>query len=93
MNFRAYTSTLKVLITKHNIAVIFYIHVSAKVGKKKAKSRMYVHFTILIRRDVTKPPKCKVNTIPILMHQMRISTNEVSSVVLGPKKMEVRKKM
>jgi hypothetical protein len=25
--------------------------------------------------------KCKVNTIPILMHQMRISTNEVSSVV------------
>ena len=26
------------------------------------------------------------------MHQMRISTNEVSSVVLGSKKLEVRKK-
>jgi hypothetical protein len=28
----------------------------------------------------------KTNTIPILMHQMRISTNQVSSVVLRPKK-------
>jgi hypothetical protein len=26
------------------------------------------------------------------MHQMRISTNQVSSVVLGPKKLEIRKK-
>jgi hypothetical protein len=25
------------------------------------------------------------------MHQMRISTNQVSSVVLGPKKLEIRK--
>jgi hypothetical protein len=32
--------------------------------------------------------KCKTNTIPILMHQMRISTNQVSSVVLTPKKLE-----
>jgi hypothetical protein len=29
--------------------------------------------------------------IPILMHQMRISTNQVSSVVLRPKKVESRK--
>jgi hypothetical protein len=28
---------------------------------------------------------CKVHTIPILMHQMRISTNHVSSVMLRPK--------
>ena len=35
---------------------------------------------------------CKVNTIPVLMHQMRISTNEVSSVVLGPKKLKVEEK-
>jgi hypothetical protein len=35
--------------------------------------------------------KCKTNTIPILMHQMRISTNQVSSVVLRPKKLEIRK--
>jgi hypothetical protein len=27
-----------------------------------------------------------INTIPILMHQMRISTNQVSSVTLRPKK-------
>jgi hypothetical protein len=35
--------------------------------------------------------QCKTNTIPILMHQMRISTNQVSSVVLRPKKFEIRK--
>ena len=29
--------------------------------------------------------KCKTNMIPILMHQMRILTNQVSSVVLRPK--------
>jgi hypothetical protein len=34
---------------------------------------------------------CKTNTIPILMHQMRISTNQVSSVVLRPKNLEIRK--
>jgi hypothetical protein len=39
----------------------------------------------------TQGLKCKTNTIPILMHQMRIS-NEVSSVVLGPKKLEIRGK-
>jgi hypothetical protein len=36
--------------------------------------------------------RCKTNTIPILMHQMRISTNQVSSVVLRPKTLEIRKK-
>jgi hypothetical protein len=30
--------------------------------------------------------KWKTNTIPILMHRMCISTDQVSSVVLGPKK-------
>jgi hypothetical protein len=35
--------------------------------------------------------KYKTNTILILMHQMRISTNQVSSVVLRPKKLEIRK--
>jgi hypothetical protein len=29
---------------------------------------------------------CKANTLPILMHQMRISTTKVSSVVLRPEK-------
>jgi hypothetical protein len=33
----------------------------------------------------------KTNMIPILMHQMRISTNQVSSVVLRPRKLEIRK--
>jgi hypothetical protein len=31
------------------------------------------------------------NTIPVLMHQMRILTNDVSSVMLRPKNLEVRK--
>jgi hypothetical protein len=35
--------------------------------------------------------KCKTNTIPILMHQMHISTNQVSSVILRQKKLEIRK--
>jgi hypothetical protein len=33
--------------------------------------------------------ECKTNMIPILMHQMGISTNQVSSVVLRPKKLEI----
>jgi hypothetical protein len=36
----------------------------------------------------TWPFEYKTNTIPILMHQMRISTNQVSSVVLRPKKLK-----
>jgi hypothetical protein len=39
----------------------------------------------------TQGLKCKTNTIPILMHQMHISTNQVSSVVPRPKKLEIRK--
>jgi hypothetical protein len=35
---------------------------------------------------------CKTNTIPVLMHQMRISTNKASSVMLRPKKLENRNK-
>jgi hypothetical protein len=34
--------------------------------------------------------KCETNTIPILMHQIHISTNWVSSVKLKPKKLEIR---
>jgi hypothetical protein len=36
--------------------------------------------------------ECKTNTLPILMHQMRISTFQVSSVMLRSKKLEIRKK-
>jgi hypothetical protein len=35
---------------------------------------------------ITQLNECKANTLPILMHQMRISTTKVSSVVLRPKK-------
>jgi hypothetical protein len=43
---------------------------------------------------VTIPVKglCKTNTMPILMHQMRISTNEVFSVVFWLKKLEIYKR-
>jgi hypothetical protein len=44
-------------------------------------------------QNATKGNKCKTNTIPILMHHMRISTNEVSSVVLSPKSWKSEKKM
>jgi hypothetical protein len=33
----------------------------------------------------TQGLKCQTDTIPILMNQMRISTNKVSSVMLRPK--------
>jgi hypothetical protein len=36
---------------------------------------------------------CKTNTLPMLMHQMHISTTLVSSVVLRPKKLEIRKQI
>jgi hypothetical protein len=36
--------------------------------------------------------ECKTNTLPTLMHQMRILTTQVSSVLLRSKKMEIRKK-
>jgi hypothetical protein len=35
---------------------------------------------------------CKTNTVIILMHQTRISTTQVSSVMLRSKKLEIRKK-
>jgi hypothetical protein len=34
----------------------------------------------------------KTNTIPILIHQISISTNQVSSMVPRPKKLETREK-
>jgi hypothetical protein len=37
--------------------------------------------------------ECKTNTSTILMHQMRISTTQVSSVMLRSKRLEIRKKM
>jgi hypothetical protein len=37
--------------------------------------------------------ECKTNTLTILMHQMRISTTQVSSVMLRSKKLEIRKKI
>jgi hypothetical protein len=44
-----------------------------------------------------RPPrshmKCKTNTLTILMHQMRISTTQVSSMMLRKRKLEIRNKM
>jgi hypothetical protein len=42
--------------------------------------------------DVKGILTCKTNTLPILMHQMRISTTQVSTVMLRSKKLEIRKK-
>jgi hypothetical protein len=40
---------------------------------------------------ICKCMNVKLTTIPILMHQMRISTNQVSSVMLKLKKLEIKK--
>jgi hypothetical protein len=45
------------------------------------------------RRELFPHYEWKANTIPILMHQMCISTTQVSSVVLGPKRLDIRKIM
>jgi hypothetical protein len=44
------------------------------------------------RKIINESTICKTNTIPILMHQMRISTNKVSSVMLRPKEFDIGKK-
>jgi hypothetical protein len=62
-------------------------------------TKLHLHdlYSIFINPDFFqryfKQPKfeCKTNAMPILMHQMRISTNQVSSVVFRPKKLEIRK--
>jgi hypothetical protein len=47
------------------------------------------HIRFVTRLCVTVA--CKTNTLPILMHQMRISTNQVSSVMLRSKNLEIQK--
>jgi hypothetical protein len=47
-------------------------------------------FYIKVRHNTEQV--CKTNTLPIFMHQMRISTTTVSSVMLMSKKLEIRKK-
>jgi hypothetical protein len=42
---------------------------------------------------LTRVSNVKIHKIPILMHQMRISTNYVSSVMLRPKNLEIRNVM
>jgi hypothetical protein len=46
----------------------------------------------ILNRHTNEIDYCKTNTIPIFIHQMRISTNQVSSVTLMSKKLEIRKK-
>jgi hypothetical protein len=57
------------------------------------KSRQNCDIELTNRFDILSSlvEECKINTIPILMHQMRISTNQVSSVVLRPKKLKSEK--
>jgi hypothetical protein len=47
---------------------------------------------IYFKRNQRRWVKCKTNTLLILMHQMCISTTQVSSVMLRSKKLEIRGK-
>ena len=75
---------------------IFFFTVFQNFGPSKIEriAKSFKVFRVKYKRFKCKiaSNESKVNTIPILMHQMRISTNEVSSVVLEPKKLEVEKK-
>jgi hypothetical protein len=60
--------------------------ISRLVGKE---STMFCDRQIDGKAETTK---CKTNTIPTLIHQMHIWTNQVSSVVLRPKRLEIQNK-
>jgi transcriptional regulator CtsR len=64
-------------------------HIRSLIASDTRVSKLF-KTTILIDKSITNT--CKTNTIPILMHQMRISTNEVYLVILRPKKLEIREK-
>jgi hypothetical protein len=51
--------------------------------KSPQRQNVLLRIESLVRHTHHKQVKCKTNTIPILMHQVRISTNQVSSVVNG----------
>jgi hypothetical protein len=59
------------------------------LGEKSPGVPYLLKFNHLKSNGIKKSLKCKTNTLSILMHQMRISTNQVSSVVLRPKKLEI----
>jgi hypothetical protein len=50
-------------------------------------------YELFITNFWNTPIKFKTNMLPIVMHQMRISTTQVSSVMLRSKKLEIRKKI
>jgi hypothetical protein len=54
-----------------------------QIVRKQSFMEEFLGFEILVF-------KCKIHTIPILMHQMRISTSCVSSVIHRPKNLEIR---
>jgi hypothetical protein len=57
------------------------VNINSRVAEPSAKCQLYIYFSNM-----------KANTLPILMHQMRISTTQVSSVMLRSKKLEIREK-
>jgi hypothetical protein len=83
------TSTLKSMGRKtvNNQSTIYLLHVYfafhfSIVFFKKC------FFPLMSDKEIT----CKTNTLTILMHKMRISTTQVSSVMLRSKKLEILKK-
>jgi hypothetical protein len=52
---------------------------------------LYHVYIKIIKLTIFHFLKCKTKTIPILMYQMCISTDQVSSVVLGPKSWKTKK--
>jgi hypothetical protein len=66
------------------------------IAKSKSSRLLYGNVNGLLEHLVSKDyiiyKKCKTKTILILMHQICISTNQVSSVVIRSKKLENREK-
>jgi hypothetical protein len=75
----------------HNYVHLIYLdELETKDTKNSDISASYLGILLNIYSNRIKPTTFwETNTIPILMHHMRISTNKVSSVVLWPKKLEI----
>jgi hypothetical protein len=72
---------------------IYYKNKLSDINKDSPWWLRSVHSSLLCCfLKISKNSKCKTNMIPISMHQMCISTIQVSSVVLRPQKLEIPNK-
>jgi hypothetical protein len=78
------------ILIRLSIAGYEYTTDSSVVSSSCRKS--WTFFNLIAKHLSIDQSLYKTDTLPILMHQMRISTTQVSSVMLRSKKLEIREK-